>query len=537
MVLYCSNRAHRGLAGSTSSGSEKGIQRPPATCDVVASKLSARYDTTEAILQQRQGRGEPDHAPTHNQNAALSGALHALLFRSTCIILSGQNLREDGYSLFVSQFLQQYKPTLAIITGRVVKTKTNLISELTFRRREWRMVRLRLLRRRVDALCRPPLLLNYHYPIADVEADEVDYRSLMTHYKLEPHLAKMAETTLPSTYHHLLRGVGEARDSLTPGESKGDLLSLWRAYLLTVPSNPARERESEGAGSYPRTASYWMERVAHAEKQKGKAKDDKDRKEKKEKKKKKREREDATTLQKLLAPLVTELRGLTWAGWVVGGKPGNPFLQKFTKENCKRLGVPNYFDYVKSPMDLTRMKEKVEHAEYTKIDQFSADIKLMAAMPRPSTAWVSPCTRWRSRSSSSTGPSCQCTKRCSTTCSRNARSARRTRRNEKRRRKKSKQLRTGPQQQVPQVHILFCLFHHELQSFFSVAITFYCKQNEFILSELGLFNFELGDCRSIAMVAKLNNATELNSRLNEWSASQRQWTLLAAHSCEFDVVM
>lgn len=179
------------------------------------------------------------------------------------------------------------------------------------------------------------------------------------------------------------------------------------------------------------------ERAAHAEKQKGKAKDDKDRKEKKEKKKKKREREDATVLQKLLAPLVAELRGLTWAGWVVSGKPGNPFLQKFTKENCKRLGVPNYFDYIKNPMDLTRMKEKVERAEYSKIDQFSSDIKLMATNAKTFNRVGSPCTRWPSRSSSSTSPSCRRTRRCSTTCSRSARSARRRRRSEKRRRRRS----------------------------------------------------------------------------------------------------
>lgn len=81
-----------------------------------------------------------------------------------------------------------------------------------------------------------------------------------------------------------------------------------------------------------------------------------DRREKKKEKKKKREREDAALLQGLLAPLVSELRGLTWTGWIVNGKAANPFIQKITKENCKRLGVPMYFDFVKDPMDLTRMK-------------------------------------------------------------------------------------------------------------------------------------------------------------------------------------
>lgn len=68
------------------------------------------------------------------------------------------------------------------------------------------------------------------------------------------------------------------------------------------------------------------DKAAQEEKLKSKSKDEKDRKEKKEKKKKKREREDASLLQKLLAPLVTELRGLTWAGWIVSGKAGNPFI-------------------------------------------------------------------------------------------------------------------------------------------------------------------------------------------------------------------
>jgi len=219
-------------------------------------------------------------------------------------------------------------------------------------------------------------------------------------YKLEPQLAKMADATLPSTYHHLLRGVGEARDSLTPAEVKGDLLSLLEGVPFDRPIEPLPESVVKSALQLPAGSKSGpvlhplsskktsglihappptaAERSACAEKQKGKSKDDKERKEKKEKKKKKREREDAGVLQKLLAPLVAELRGLTWSGWVVSGKAGNPFLQKFTKDNCKRLGVPNYFDYVKSPMDLTRMKDKVEHAEYTKIDQFTADLKLMA---------------------------------------------------------------------------------------------------------------------------------------------------------------
>lgn len=232
----------------------------------------------------------------------------------------------------------------------------------------------------------------------NIEEDGVDYRKLMQNYSLEAPLSKMKDATLPQTYHHLLRGVGEARDA---ADVKGDLISLLEGVPFDRPIEPLPESVVKSALQLPAGSKSGpvlhplngrktpglihappptgSERAAHAEKQKGKAKDDKDRKEKKEKKRKKREKEDSQMLQKLLAPLVAELRGLTWAGWVVSGKPGNPFLQKFTKENCKRLGVPNYFDYIKEPMDLTRMKEKVERAEYSKIDQFSADIKLMAS--------------------------------------------------------------------------------------------------------------------------------------------------------------
>ncbi|CAH0482081.1 unnamed protein product [Peronospora belbahrii] len=235
----------------------------------------------------------------------------------------------------------------------------------------------------------------------NIKADEMNYYNLMDYYKLQPELQKMAETTLPSTYHHLLRGVGETQDLMMSKKIKGDLMALLDGVpfdrpIELLPENvvksalqlptgnkrgpilhPLHSQKIPGLIHAPPPTG--TERAVYAEKQKNRSKDDKDRKEKKEKKRKKRDKEDALMLQKLLAPLVAELRALTWTGWTVSGKPGNPFVQKFTKENCKRLGVPNYFDYVKNPMDLTRMKEKVEHAEYTKIDQLTTDIKLMAA--------------------------------------------------------------------------------------------------------------------------------------------------------------
>ncbi|GAB9473270.1 hypothetical protein Gpo141_00010425 [Globisporangium polare] len=233
----------------------------------------------------------------------------------------------------------------------------------------------------------------------NIEPDEVNYRELMKHYKLESQLKKMAETKLPTTYHHLLRGVGEKTTEAK--DAKGDLLSLLQGVPFDRPIEPLPESIVKSALQLPAASKSGpvlhtlksqkssglihappptqKDKAAQEEKLKSKSKDEKDRKEKKEKKKKKREREDASLLQKLLAPLVTELRGLTWAGWIVSGKAGNPFISKITRENCKRLGVPNYFDFVKEPMDLTRMKEKVEKAEYVRIEQFTSDIKLMVA--------------------------------------------------------------------------------------------------------------------------------------------------------------
>lgn len=206
-----------------------------------------------------------------------------------------------------------------------------------------------------------------------VESDGVQYHDLMKHYDLEAPYAKLAGTKLPTTYHHLLRGVGDKAtakvEAAAPG---GSLLSLLQGVpfdrpIETLPDatlksalqlppasklgpvlHPLKDRTSEVVNA---GLGWWLtrarssdgpdksqglihapppthkEKLALDEKLKGKAKDDHDRKEKKDKKKKKREREDASVLQSLLAPLVTELRGLTWAGWIVSGKAGNPFIQ------------------------------------------------------------------------------------------------------------------------------------------------------------------------------------------------------------------
>jgi hypothetical protein len=254
-----------------------------------------------------------------------------------------------------------------------------------------------------SSLSAPILTLSISPVLAlTVGTDGADYHNLLKAYSLDSHLAKMAKTSLPTTYAHFLRGVGENKSC---ADAKGDLVELLQGVPFDRPIEPFPEsliksalqlppasksgpkmhkvgghKQSGLVHKPPMTAS---ERAAHDDKVKAskgaKEESSKDKKEKKEKKKEKRKREDGEMLQKVLAPLVAELRTLTWAGWIVNGKAANPFIQKITKDNCKRLGVPNYFDFVKEPMDLTRLKEKNDRGEYSRIDQFTHDIKLMVA--------------------------------------------------------------------------------------------------------------------------------------------------------------
>lgn len=38
-------------------------------------------------------------------------------------------------------------------------------------------------------------------------------------------------------------------------------------------------------------------------------------------------------------------------------------------------GVPDYFDKVKKPMDLSTIKQKMEHGEYNTAEEFEADVR------------------------------------------------------------------------------------------------------------------------------------------------------------------
>jgi len=56
-----------------------------------------------------------------------------------------------------------------------------------------------------------------------------------------------------------------------------------------------------------------------------------------------------------------KLRSLRWEAWPHGG--GSPFVAKITKGNCAAQGVADYFSFVRRPMDLTRMEEKLKAQE------------------------------------------------------------------------------------------------------------------------------------------------------------------------------
>ncbi|CAM9252349.1 unnamed protein product [Chrysoparadoxa australica] len=55
----------------------------------------------------------------------------------------------------------------------------------------------------------------------------------------------------------------------------------------------------------------------------------------------------------------------------------NPFKLVITRENCVGLGIPNYFDFVNNPMNLTWVKEKLQQNEYPLVSAFAQDLELI----------------------------------------------------------------------------------------------------------------------------------------------------------------
>jgi hypothetical protein len=55
----------------------------------------------------------------------------------------------------------------------------------------------------------------------------------------------------------------------------------------------------------------------------------------------------------------------------------NPFRIVIDRENCASVGAPDYFDVIRKPMNLTYIKDKVDHMEYETLSAFFADVDLM----------------------------------------------------------------------------------------------------------------------------------------------------------------
>ena len=94
---------------------------------------------------------------------------------------------------------------------------------------------------------------------------------------------------------------------------------------------------------------------------------------------------DAQTLQEheraanteALLPVLQSLIAMSWPSWPYNN--GNPFVLKLTLANARKNGVPNYFEVVKEPMDLTRMREKIDRCSYASPVEFLSDATLIVA--------------------------------------------------------------------------------------------------------------------------------------------------------------
>eukprot|EP00612_Vaucheria_litorea_P001085 CAMPEP_0171453262 /NCGR_PEP_ID=MMETSP0945-20130129/1044_1 /TAXON_ID=109269 /ORGANISM="Vaucheria litorea, Strain CCMP2940" /LENGTH=301 /DNA_ID=CAMNT_0011978101 /DNA_START=43 /DNA_END=944 /DNA_ORIENTATION=- len=80
----------------------------------------------------------------------------------------------------------------------------------------------------------------------------------------------------------------------------------------------------------------------------------------------------AEEIKEVLLPVHSKLTRLNF-----GRTWGNPFTKVITPETCVELNVPQYFEFVKEPMNLSWMKDKLKNAEYTSIDEYTKDICLI----------------------------------------------------------------------------------------------------------------------------------------------------------------
>ena len=71
----------------------------------------------------------------------------------------------------------------------------------------------------------------------------------------------------------------------------------------------------------------------------------------------------------------SKLRNLSWKHWPGNG---NPFVLRITEANCEEYGVPDYFKYITSPMDLTRIDERISRTYYVNPTSFFKDTDLIS---------------------------------------------------------------------------------------------------------------------------------------------------------------
>ncbi|RHY75611.1 hypothetical protein DYB34_007004 [Aphanomyces astaci] len=264
-----------------------------------------------------------------------------------------------------------------------------------------------------------------------IGSSAVSRKDMMSHFRLDASLKAMSAAELPTGCKHLLKGLGLSNSHADLTSDYGTNLSL-----LTVlderafgrPIEPLPDHMVQSGFQFPATAPLTSATTFHKTSKAARpgfvqpppskttasapvdtktaaaatvtAQEKLKKDEKKKEKKRKREKEDAESLKSILDPLVHDLKALTWKGTLLccsipsrptaqtyaviawpdaKGKPSNPFIVKITRDNCKALGVPNYFDFIQEPMDLTRVGEKVHKQAYTKLDQVEADVALLVA--------------------------------------------------------------------------------------------------------------------------------------------------------------
>jgi Bromodomain len=55
----------------------------------------------------------------------------------------------------------------------------------------------------------------------------------------------------------------------------------------------------------------------------------------------------------------------------------NPFRLVIDQDSCASLGAPDYFEVIKTPMNLTYIQRKVENMAYISLKAFLEDVDLM----------------------------------------------------------------------------------------------------------------------------------------------------------------